>query len=98
MAKLKAYENLVLKALEESPETRKDDFLLMLKVCEYKELNTNLSFGYAIKNHNEIGLPNWKTVERCRRKIQNARPELKDFKTAKNRSKEEKEYREYSHT
>lgn len=97
MAKLNVYENLVLKALKESPETRKDDFLLVLKICEYKELNTNLSLSYAIKHHKEIGMPNWKTIERCRRKIQKEHPELKDIKTAILRHNEEVDYREYSH-
>lgn len=97
MAKLDSIENVVLQVLENWPDTRSDDFRLMARVCDvicpdvlYR------SFGGVMLFHDTHKLPNWKSIERARRKIQAKRPDLVDPKTAKARKKEEAEYREYA--
>ena len=99
MAKLQTIEKIVLEVLEQSKSARRDDHILMYLVCE--KINPALNsipYGIVTFHHNEYGLPNWKSVERARRKIQRQRPDLVEPKTAKIRRKEEEEYREYSHT
>ena len=92
MAKLHTIEKFVLQALEEQPETRKDDFLLMLAVCEKTEADIiGTTFKEAMIHHKLFKIPNWKSVERARRKIQAQRPDLVDAKTAEKRRKEEEE-------
>ena len=97
MAKLKVIEDLVLKVLENYPETRKDDYLLMAKVCETvrPDIMTE-SFGKVLYNYQRSGAPNWKSVERARRKVQSKHPYLKDDNTANARVIEEMRYREYA--
>ena len=99
MNRLQTMESVVFKVLDERPETRKDDYLLMLAVCE--ELTPEIikcSFASVLYNHNFIGLPNWETVTRCRRKIQEKHPELKNIETAKKRMEEQEKYIEYART
>lgn len=99
MAKLQTMEKIVLKVLEENIVAREDDYVLMYLVCE--EINPKLndmSFGTAMLVHKKSGYPNWETITRCRRKIQEKRPDLVVPKTARKRRKEEQEYRAYAHT
>lgn len=99
MSTLQTIENTVLSILEENPKARSDDYILMVCVCEKvcPEL-MNYPFWLVMENHYENNLPNWESVTRCRRKIQEKRPDLVAPKTAKNRHKKEKKYREYAHT
>lgn len=39
-----------------------------------------------MQQHKILGLPNWETVSRCRRKIQEKHPELKNPETARIRA------------
>lgn len=97
MSKLNTMENVVLKILENSPAARKDDYVLMWLVTS--ELKPNLAeqrFADVLYNHKENGLPNWETVTRCRRKIQQKRPDLIIEGTARKRHKEEEIYKEYA--
>ena len=97
MAKLHTMEKVVLQVLEEQPATRNDDFLLMLRVCE--ETGADIigeTFASAMLHHKMLKIPNWKTVERCRRKIQKQRPDLVSPQTAKLRKQEEEKYIEYA--
>ena len=91
-------ENLVLAIMKENPSTRNDDYLLMWAVCDRLKPDVlNKPFGFAIANHIELGLPNWKTVERCRRKVQEKYPNLQATKTKQQQRKnEEKEYIDYA--
>ena len=99
MSKLKTMEKVVLQILEEKPATRKDDYVLMLEVCNklcpdvlYHEFRT------ALYCHNALKIPSWETVSRCRRKIQAKRPDLDERETRKRRNEEEELYREYART
>ena len=97
MAKLQTMEKVVLQVLEEQPETRSDDFLLMLGVCEATDADiVGETFKCAMLHHKMLKIPNWKTVERCRRKIQRQRPDLVSPQTAKARKQEEELYRGYA--
>ena len=99
MSKLHTMEKVVLQALETQPETRKDDFLLMLAVCENTDADIiGTTFKEAMIHHKLLKIPNWKSVERARRKIQAQRPDLVEPDTAEERRKEEATYREYAQT
>lgn len=97
MSKLATMENVVLSVLEESVLARKDDYVLMYLVCDKlnPQINT-MPFGTAMYHHKDYNMPNWETVTRCRRKIQEKRPDLVAPETAKKRHKEEEVYREYA--
>lgn len=69
MSKINVIETRVKELLEEYPETRENDNLLYTKYIEeyhYVDFNKNTFVHYE-----EYGLPSFKSVERCRRKIQN---------------------------
>lgn len=96
---LESMEKVVLQVLEESLYARQDDYVLMYFVCE--KINPEIlkkPLNMALYNHNELGLPNFDTITRARRKIQANRPDLKIEKTAKNRRKREQMYKKYAHS
>lgn len=97
MAKLNTMEKVVLKILEQSPLARKDDYVLMWLVCgEIAPAVNEMKFADAMYNHKENKMPNWETVTRCRRKIQEKRPDLIENETKRLRKEEERVYREYA--
>lgn len=99
MSRLQTMEKVVLEILEESHLARADDYFLMHCVCE--KLCPEIigePFGKALIMHEELEMPNWETVTRCRRKIQEKRPDLVSPIKAKKRSEEEERYREYART
>ena len=99
MARIKSTEKIVLQVLEESPAARGDDYILMWLVCQKtKPELCEKPFADVLYHHNSLGLPNWETVTRCRRKIQEKRPDLVAPETARKRRKEEEDYRAYAHT
>ena len=99
MDKLKTIEKAVLEALEDAPETRDDDFILLLEVCKRTDANIRgKRFAYAMKHHRALKIPNWKSVERARRKIQAERPDLISPEAAKKRHKAIDTYKEYAHS
>ena len=97
MKAFKSMEKIVLSVLEESPFARADDCFLMYLVCKKVKPEINkIPFAYVMNNHHSLGLPNWETVTRCRRKIQNKRPDLVIEKTARKRRKATEKYKEYA--
>jgi hypothetical protein len=95
MAKIANVEPLVYKALTENPDTRADDFLLLLEV--YKNfINGDLTFETAIRHHVELGLPSYVSIPRIRRKLQKQYPELENKEAVKMRKEEQKEYKAYA--
>ena len=97
MSKFSTMEKLVLQVLEESPAARQDDYVLMWLVCQKtKPELCEKPFADVLYNHRFLGLPNWETVTRCRRKIQAQRPDLVIKRTAKKRREQEQEYRDYA--
>lgn len=106
MSKLHTMEKIVLKVLEEYPVSREDDYVLYAFVCAEESGKTALVNGeYLTKpflevmmSHKAYKMPNWETVTRCRRKIQEKRPDLIAPTAARKRRKEEEKYRQYAHT
>lgn len=99
MSRLQTMEKVVLKILEQSKTAREDDYVLMWLVCdELAPEITNKPFSEVMYMHKILGLPNWETVTRCRRKIQEKRPDLLSPEKAKKRREEEEAYKEYART
>lgn len=87
-------EDEVEKILEEYPITRTDDQLLY--VAYWRGKAPDISFIEFWKNPKKYGGRAYKSVERCRRKIQERRPELKDSKVAEYRDELTIEYEQYA--
>lgn len=98
MNDLKNLSKLVKEVLEEYPATRDSDDLLYLVVC--KQINPSVDlfpFGTVIANLKSYNLPNIKSVERSRRRIQALHPELASKEKVKAmRSELEAEYRAFA--
>lgn len=94
---LKKLEPIVLKALEENENSRKNDFILYYKVLKSLMLPIeNMSVETFLNIAKELKAPPFESVTRCRRHIQELRPELKDIKTAIAREEKTEEYKEYN--
>lgn len=94
--KLKKLENVIKPILEEQPQTREDDFLLYAEVIkEYKPELLNLSARTFLVGHNELNVPNIKSVERARRKVQEKHPELASERAKMRRAIEQQAYVQY---
>lgn len=95
MAKINTTHNIVLRILETKPETRSDDWLLILEVWK-GSINAELSLETVMLHHMELGIPNFETIRRCRQKIQANNPHLVDENAKAIRKDEEKEFRQYA--
>ena len=95
MARVNRVQDIVFEILQDYPETRGDDFLLVLEV--YKRFApVGESFESILRRHIEIGLPSFASIVRARRKLQVMHPELIDIEAADVREIEEEFYREYA--
>lgn len=94
MAKCSILEPIVHDILTQYPETRDDDYLLILKVFDKFIDTTNLSVEAVFKNHAQLQLPSMHSITRVRRKIQEI--ELFSDKGKKRRKEEIKDYKEYA--
>lgn len=98
MNRLKRVEQIVRKVLEEYPETRDDDFVLLTHV--YYMFNPEIigsSFNLVMLGHKEYGLPPFESVTRCRRKLQAKCKELMSSRQIEEaRKREEEVYKEYA--
>ena len=87
-------ESKVFYILNKYAETRKSDQLLYLKYWQLTDdkvpFDIFFTFPHLFSGHS------FKTIERCRRKIQADHPELKDKETDELRKEAEKEYEQYS--
>ena len=97
MKKFKKTEDFVKEILTRNPLTRSDDDLLYAVVCEKVNKDTlMLPFCVVVTNRKSMGLPSFKSVERCRRKLQNEFPELCANSYVEGyRILEEEEYKNY---
>jgi hypothetical protein len=70
---------IVLEVLTDLPETRDNDYLLWLHTIKRVDpaCNTDMSFNHFIVFAKEMGIPQFETVSRARRKVQEQHPELK---------------------
>ena len=100
MAQLKTTESIVLEVLEKVPAARKDDYVLiynvLMKMNKLDLLET--PFYKVLLNHNDLGMPSWETITRCRRKVQEKRIDLIDEQKARYRNKEQEDYIGYART
>ena len=96
MGKISKYENIVLYVLKNYEGARSDDKLLYLWVLREERLNTVLPLeNYLLgRCHN---YPNYETITRCRRKLQEKYPELRPAKSEQMRREEaEIDFRRYA--
>ena len=95
--KLRDLEKVIKPILEEIPQTRNDDYLLYAEVIKaYKPELLKLSAITFLIGHRELNVPNIKSVERARRKIQEKHPELASERAKKKRAEEEQAYIGYA--
>lgn len=87
-------EREVEKILEDVPTTRSSDNLLFIAYWIRKA--PNISFIDFWTNPKLYKASSYKTVERCRRKVQARRPELRDPKVADARLEKTLEYENYA--
>lgn len=95
MERIKNVQPLVLKALAEKPETRKDDFLLVLEVFK-NFIKGDMRLETVLLNHKDLGVPSFASILRIRRKLQRKHPELADPNTVEMRESAEREYKAYA--
>lgn len=95
MARIKKVQPLVYAALVDNPETRKDDFILILEVLK-NFVTTEMNLETVLKHHVELGIPSFASIIRIRRILQSKHPELVDEAAANVREAEETEFREYA--
>ncbi len=97
MERLKKIENVVEKILEIREDTRENDDILYLCVCEYFHRGvSSMTLKNFLKGRNEISCPNFASVTRARRKVFEKRPELKPEKVTKLREDMEEVYVDYA--
>ena len=76
--KLKKLEDVIKPILKEQPQTREDDFLLYAEIIKvYNPKLLQISARTFFICHKELKIPNIKSIERARRKIQNERQDLR---------------------
>ena len=95
MARIQKVQPIVYNALVDHPETRADDFMLVLEVYKHF-VSGEMSFNTVLEHHIELGLPSFASILRTRRKLQKKHPELVNATAAAIREGEEKEYRAYA--
>ena len=95
MARVNTIHSKVKRILENNPETRADDWLLILEV--WKEyISTEMPVETLLKNHIKLDVPSFESIRRSRQKIQADNPHLVDEVARSLRKKEEAEYRAYA--
>lgn len=92
----KNVELVVEKILRDVPSTRDDDYEL---ITEYYSRSCpeilDMPFRYVFLGHKTLEVPNFKSIERARRKVQAKFPELVSRKVKEKRKKLENEYKNY---
>jgi hypothetical protein len=95
MARIAKVQPIVYKALLERPETRTDDYILVLEVYKHF-ISVEMSFKTILEHHIELGLPSFASIVRSRRKLQEKYPELVNATMADIREGEREAYRSYA--
>lgn len=94
--KIRTLEPVVEEVLKTNESARKDDFILIEKVIEKLGINPEISFKSILLFHNELNVPSFETITRCRRKLQEKYPELKDEETALFREEKVEDFVQYA--
>jgi hypothetical protein len=97
MNSIKKVQDIVQHILQTEPDTRNSDDLLVTKVCgKINEDCLTLPFCVVMTNRKALGLPSLKSIDRSRRKLQRAYPELRANETVEAfRELEEEKYEAY---
>lgn len=98
MKEIKNTQKIVERVLRNYPDARNSDHILYARVCaELGDDYKNISIVFAFMNRKALKLPNFETVGRCRRKLQNIYPELAgDAEVEYERSVKEEAFKEYA--
>ncbi len=98
MGELKHVSAVVKRILEEEPDTRNNDGLLYLRVCQYYNPSIAMfPFGPVMSNLNSYNLPPAESVRRARQKMQAQYEHLKANKTVKeHRAENELKYKAFA--
>lgn len=96
MARIQNVQPLVYKALVDKPETRTDDFILVLEVLK-NFITAEMRLETVLEHHTELGIPSFASILRSRRKLQRKYPELVNKKAAEMRAEAEKDYIDYAY-
>lgn len=92
MARLGKLQPIIHSVLISNPETRSNDYLLVLNVYKHF-ISVDMTFKTVLEHHGEFGLPSFASIIRIRRILQKKYPELD--KGTEMRKKEEADFREY---
>ena len=95
MARINNVQPLVYRALTDKPETRTDDFILILEVLK-NFVTPQMRLETVLEHHAELGVPSFASILRIRRKLQTKYPELVYEPTARMRELAEQDYRDYA--
>ncbi len=95
MAKIQKVQPLVLEALENNPDARKDDFILVYEVLK-NFVTGEMPLSAICKHHVELGIPSFASIIRIRRKLQKCYPHLVDAAAQAVRSEEQEEFKAYA--
>ena len=95
MSKVYYLEPMVEEALINKPITRADNFALYVEILNHF-IDVKMSLQDVFLNHVALGIPSLESITRCRRKLQEKNPSLRDEKAVKIRAKEEEEYKDYA--
>ena len=95
---MKDHYEFVKKLLETYPETRDDDMKLYARACWCDKDSIQVPNGMNVYNalffHELYKLPNYESITRARRKVQQNEEHLRG-KRYKNRQNEERKYRDH---
>lgn len=95
--KLKKLEDVVRPILENDVRARNDDFYLYNEVIGVVcPILQNALLCDALTLHKQMGLPNYESVTRVRRRLQAKYPWLESERMRKRRLKEAEEYKAYA--
>lgn len=95
MSRISKYENVVHAILLDKAATRADDKLLYFWVLRMEHFFTGVTLEEFLLS--DAGYPNYDSITRCRRKLQEKYPELRPPKNVQiGRDEVEKEFIEYA--
>lgn len=95
MGRINKWEDKVKAILEEHPAAREDDRALYYWILKEEGYDVTVSIARFLMG---TGYPNFETIGRVRRKLQEKYPELSENSIRAMRSKAEKEFEAYART
>lgn len=95
MGRINKWEDKVKAILEEHPAAREDDRALYYWILKEEGYDVTVSIARFLMG---TGYPNFETIGRVRRKLQEKYPELSGNNIRAMRSKAEKEFKAYART